>query len=74
MVEAIVLDKKEVLPCAAYLKGEYGIKDTVIGVPVRLGKSGIEEIIELELTDDEKKAVVASAEAVKKLVESMELG
>ncbi len=74
MVEAIIMDKKEVLPCAAYLKGEYGIKDTVIGVPVKLGKNGILEIIELELTDDEKKALVASAEAVKKTVKTMELG
>ncbi len=74
MVEAIVLDKKEVLPCAAYLQGEYGIKDTVIGVPVELGKNGIEQIIELELTDDEKKALQSSAEAVKKLVKTMKLG
>ncbi len=71
IVEAIVLDKKEVLPCAAYLKGEYGIKDTVIGVPVKLGKNGIEEIIELELTGDEKKALQNSAGAVRKLIESI---
>jgi malate dehydrogenase len=74
IVEAIVLDKKEVLPCAAYLKGEYGIKDAVIGVPVKLGKSGIEEIIELELTNEEKKALQSSAEAMKQLVETMGLG
>ncbi len=73
IVEAIDLDKKEVLPCAAYLKVEYGIKDTVIGVPVKLGKSGIEEIIELELTDDEKKALQSSAEAVRKVVESIDI-
>ncbi len=73
MVEAIVLDKKEILPCAAYLQGEYGIKDVVIGVPVKLGKNGIEEIIELELTDEEKKALTASAEAMKRLVKMMEL-
>ncbi len=71
MVEAIALDKKEILPCATYLKGEYGIKDTVIGVPVKLGKSGIEQIIELELTDDEKKALQSSAEVVRKLIESI---
>ncbi len=74
IVEAIVLDKKEVLPCAAYLKGEYGIKDAVIGVPVKLGKSGIEEIIELELNNEEKKALQGSAEAMKQLVETMGLG
>ncbi len=73
MAEAIVLDKKEILPCAAYLQGEYGIKDTVIGVPVRLGKSGIEQIIELELTTEEKQALNNSAEAVRKLVKAMKL-
>jgi len=71
MVEAIILDKKKVLPCATYLQGEYGIKDTVIGVPVKLGKSGIEQIIELELTTEEKQALATSAEAVKQLVNTM---
>ena len=71
MVEAIILDKKEILPCAAYLQGEYGIKDIVIGVPVKLGKNGIEEIIEFELTLEEKAALTNSAEAVRKLVEAM---
>jgi len=74
MAEAIVLDKKEVLPCAAYLQGEYGIKDTVIGVPVKLGKGGIEQIIELELTAEEKQALAKSAEAVKQLIKTMGLG
>jgi len=74
MVEAIVLDKKEIMPCATYLKGEYGIKDTVIGVPVKLGKSGIEQIIELELTDEERQALASSAKAVKKLISAMKLG
>ena len=74
MVEAIVLDKQETMPCAAYLKGEYGIKDTVISVPVKLGKSGIEQIIELELAGDEKKALTDSAEAVRKLIDTMKLG
>lgn len=73
MVETIILDKKQVLPCAAYLQGEYGIRDTVIGVPVKLGKTGIEEIVELELTTEEKKALVNSAEAVKELVKAMNL-
>jgi len=71
MVEAIIVDKRETLPCAAYLQGEYGIKDVVIGVPVRLGKKGIEEIVELELTDEEKEALKNSAEVVKKLVNTM---
>ena len=74
MVEAIALDKQEIMPCAAYLEGEYGIKDTVISVPVKLGKSGIEQIIELELTGDEKKALTDSAEAVRKLIDTMKLG
>jgi malate dehydrogenase len=73
MVEAIMQDKKEVLPCAAYLKGEYCIKDVVIGVPVKLGKSGIEEIIEFDLTSKEKEALQNSAGAVRKLIESINL-
>ena len=74
MVEAIILDKKQILPCAAYMKGEYGIKDTVISVPVKLGKNGIEQIIELELTAEEKTALANSAEAVQELVKTMKLG
>ena len=74
MVEAIILDKKQILPCAAYLDGEYGIKDTVISVPVKLGKNGIEQIIELELTPDEKVALANSAKAVQELVKIMKLG
>jgi len=74
MVDTIILDKKEVLPCATYLEGEYGIRDTVIGVPVKLGKSGIEQIIELELTPDEKQALADSAKAVRELVKTMKLG
>jgi len=74
MAEAIVLDKKETLPCAAYLNGEYGIKDTVISVPVKLGKNGIKQIIELELTKDEKQALANSAKAVQELIKTMKLG
>jgi len=73
MVEAIILDKKQVLPCAAYLQGEYGFHDTVISVPVKLGKTGIEEIIELELTQEEKTALASSAGAVQELVKIMNL-
>ena len=74
MVEAIILDKKQILPCAAYLDGEYGVKDTVITVPVKLGKDGIEQVIELELTPDEKAALANSAKAVDELVTAMKLG
>jgi malate dehydrogenase len=71
MAEAIILDKKKTLLCAAYLCGEYGIKDTVISVPVKLGRKGIEEIIELELTQKEKQALNKSAEAVRELTKMM---
>ncbi|HUV56689.1 MAG TPA: malate dehydrogenase [Dehalococcoidales bacterium] len=73
MVEAIILDKKQILSCATYLNGEYGIKDTVISVPVKLGKNGIEQIIELELTAEEKSALVSAARAVQDLVKTMKL-
>ena len=71
MVDSIILDKKKILSCATYLNGEYGIKDTVISVPVKLGKNGIEQIIELELTQDEKQALASSAKAVQELVNIM---
>jgi len=74
MAEAIILDKKEVLPCAALLDGEYGIKDSVIGVPVKLGRGGIEEIIELDLSAEEKQILYDSAEGVKVLIEKMGVG
>jgi malate dehydrogenase len=68
MVDAIMLDAKRVLPCTAYLEGEYGIDGLYMGVPVKLGAGGIEEIVELELTDDERAALQASAEAVREVV------
>jgi malate dehydrogenase len=71
MVDAIILDKKEILPCAAYLEGEYGISGVVVGVPVKLGKNGIEQIIELELTPEEDAALKKSADAVRELVNVM---
>ncbi len=74
MVEAIILDKKEILPCAACLDRQYGIKDVVIGMPVRLGRGGIEEIVELELTDEERKALTASAEAVRNIIDAIKTG
>ena len=74
MVEAVALDKNEVMPCAAYLEGEYGITDTVLGVPVKLGRGGIKEIIELKLNDEEKQALTSSAKAVQKTIDIMKLG
>jgi malate dehydrogenase len=68
MVEAILKDKKKILPCAAYLDGEYGIKGLYVGVPVKLGWAGIEQIIEITLTAEEQAALNKSADAVKELV------
>ena len=68
MVDSIVLDQKRVLPCTALLQGEYGIDDLYMGVPVKLGAGGIEEIFELDLTDDERAALVESAAAVREVV------
>ncbi len=65
MVEAIVKNKKRILPCAAWLTGEYGLNDVYVGVPVKLGKNGVEEIIEIGLTKEEKEALHKSAGAVK---------
>ena len=68
MVEAILKDKKKILPCAAYLDGEYGIKGLFVGVPCKLGEKGIEEIIQIKLTAEEKTALDKSAGSVKELV------
>jgi len=68
MVEAILKDKKKILPCAAYLDGEYGIKGLYVGVPVKLGSKGIEQIIQIKLTAEEQTALNKSADAVKELV------
>ncbi len=67
MAESILKDKKKILPCAAYLKGEYGINDLFIGVPVKLGSNGVEEVIQIKLTDDENAALMKSADAVNEL-------
>lgn len=69
MVESILKDKKKVLPCAAYLEGEYGIKDLFVGVPVKIGSRGIEKIYEIRLQADEQAALAKSAAAVKELIE-----
>ena len=68
MVDAIMLDEKRVLPCTAYLEGEYGIDGLYMGVPVKLGANGIEGIVELDLSDDEQQALQASAGAVREVV------
>jgi malate dehydrogenase len=68
MVEAIVKDKKRILPCAAWLQGEYGLRDTFVGVPVKLGKKGMEEIIQIKLNADEQAALNKSAEDVKGMI------
>jgi len=67
MAESILKDKKKILPCAAYLQGEYGQQDLFIGVPVKLGAKGVEDIIEITLTDEEKLALQKSADAVQEL-------
>jgi malate dehydrogenase len=67
MVEAILKDKKKILPCAAYLQGEYGIDGLYVGVPCKLGAKGLEQIIEIKLTEDEQAALQKSADAVKEL-------
>jgi malate dehydrogenase len=71
MAESILKDKKKILPCAAYLDGEYGFKDLFIGVPVKLGAKGVEEIIQIELTDEEKAALESSAKAVQGLKDTL---
>ena len=72
MVDAICSDSKTILPITAYLNGEYGIKDLYFGVPATLGKNGIEEIIEYDLTENEKNDLIESAKAVKETVDAME--
>lgn len=71
MIESIVKDKKKILPCAVYLTGQYGIKDLYVGVPVKLGKNGIEQVMEVKLTDAEKQQLKSSADAVQELVNSI---
>ncbi len=73
MAEAIVNDQRRILPCAAWLQGEYGMKDLFLGVPCKLGRNGLEQIIEVELTDDERKALASSAEAVREPMAAVKL-
>jgi malate dehydrogenase len=73
MVESIVKDKKKILPCSAYLEGEYGINDLYFGVPIKLGAGGVEEIIQIELTDEEKEAIKNSETAVRNIVDLIKI-
>ncbi len=73
MVESIVKDKKRILPCSVYLQGEYGLRDTFVGVPVKLGKNGIEEIVQIKLNADEQAALNKSAEDVKQSIAKLNL-
>jgi malate dehydrogenase len=73
MVEAILKDKKRIMPCATLLEGEYGINGIVVGVPVKLGRQGIEQVIELKLMPEESAALVKSAEAVREMLRVMKL-
>jgi malate dehydrogenase len=73
MVDSIVLDKKRILPCAILLEGEYGISGTVMGVPAKLGRNGLEKVIEVKLTTEEQEALKKSAAAVDELVQIMKL-
>jgi malate dehydrogenase len=71
MVDSIVFDQKRVLPCAAYCDGEFGVDGLFVGVPVKLGREGVEEIVEIELEDEEREALQKSAGAVRELVDAM---
>ncbi|HEX9502079.1 MAG TPA: malate dehydrogenase [Thermoanaerobaculia bacterium] len=71
MVEAILKDKRKILPCAAFLQGEYGIRDLFVGVPIKLGRNGMEQIIEIKLTSEERAALDKSAATVKEVVDKL---
>jgi len=69
MVEAIMLDKKKIVPCSVFLQGEYGVRDLFVGVPVKLGARGLEQVIQIKLMPEEDTAFKKSAAAVKELVD-----
>ena len=73
MVEAIVKDKRRVLPCAAYLNGEYGVRGIFMGVPIILGSNGIEKVLELKLEEKEKKEFIKSANHIKELIRNLKI-
>ena len=70
MIKSILLDEKRMLPCTAFLNGEYGVKDIYVGVPVILGKEGVERIVEIKLTKEEKAQFKKSCESVRKLIKN----
>jgi malate dehydrogenase len=70
MAEAILLDRKRILPCAAYLEGEYGVNGFYVGVPVQLGACGVEKVIEIDLTSTEREALKVSVSHVEELVQA----
>jgi len=72
MVEAIAHDKKRILPCSAWLTGEFGLKDVFCGVPVKIGRGGLEQIVEITLSPEERAALAASAEAVRSTMVTLE--
>ncbi len=74
MVEAIALDKKRILPCSAWLQGEYDLRDVYCGVPCKLGRGGLEQILQVQLTDQERKDLIASAEAVRATQKTVDAG
>ncbi len=73
MAEAILKDKKRILPCCVYLEGEYGLKDICFGVPIKLGAQGVEAVIEVQLTEEEKQQVAKSAESVRKSIQELNI-
>jgi malate dehydrogenase len=73
MIKSILLDEKRMLPCAAYLNGEYGVKDIYMGVPVILGKEGVERIIEIKLSGEEKAQFRKSCTSVRKLIKKLSI-
>jgi malate dehydrogenase len=73
MAEAIIKDKKRILPCSAYLDGQYGLSDIYFGVPVKLGAGGVEEVVEIELTDEERRFLERSASRVRESIEKLDL-
>jgi malate dehydrogenase len=73
MVEAIVNDQKRILPCAAWLEGEYGMKGLYLGVPCKLGRRGLERVLEVQLTADERAALAKSADAVREPMKAVKL-
>jgi malate dehydrogenase len=73
MVEAILKDKKKILPCSVYLQGEYGVQNQFLGVPVKLGAKGLEQIIEIKLEPEEQAALMKSAAAVRELVDVIKM-